>query len=158
MPAGVHGSGPGVPMTRRPRFSRVQPVDVLGRVDGQEGRLLVEAGRERDLDQVGVNGRVGVEPGDHGLELVLAHVGGKVLVDRDDAHLGRSPRASWPRSGRWRGRRRPGWSRDRGGSPSGAGRRRRRPPRPGCGRPRSRRSGCVAGTTSPLSAGSGARR
>ena len=45
MPAGVHGSGPGAPITSRPEVDRVQAVDVLGRVDGQQGALLVEARR-----------------------------------------------------------------------------------------------------------------
>ena len=38
MPAGVHGSGPGRPHDQAAEVHRVQPVDVLGGVDGQQGR------------------------------------------------------------------------------------------------------------------------
>ena len=57
---------------------RVEAVDVLVRVDGQEHPLLVEAGREGELHQVGVDRRVGVELGHHRLQLGLGDVGRQV--------------------------------------------------------------------------------
>ena len=66
---------------------RVQPVDVLGRVDGQQGLLLVEAGGQRQLHQEGADGRVGVEAGDDASSSSWVRVGRQVLVGRVDAHL-----------------------------------------------------------------------
>ena len=45
MPAGVQGSWPGRAEHEAAEVDRVQPVDVLGGVDGQQGLLLVEARR-----------------------------------------------------------------------------------------------------------------
>ncbi len=70
-----------------PQVQRVQAVDVLGVVHGQQRGLLVEALGQRDLDQVGMDGGIGVEATDNGLELVLAGLHGQMLVHRDDAHL-----------------------------------------------------------------------
>ena len=55
MPAGVHGSGPVGPHDQAAEVDRVQAVDVLVRIDGQQDPLLVEAGGQRQLDQVGVD-------------------------------------------------------------------------------------------------------
>ena len=71
MPAGVHGSGPGAPMHEAAQVDRVQAVDVLVRVDREQGPLLVEAVRQRHLDQERVDGRVGVEPVDRLLDVGL---------------------------------------------------------------------------------------
>ena len=43
MPCGVHGSGPVDAHDQLAQVDRVQAVDVLGRVDPQEGGLVVEA-------------------------------------------------------------------------------------------------------------------
>ena len=67
---------------------RVEAVDVLVRVDGEQRGELVEVTRQRDLDEEGVDGRVAVEPLDGGEQLGRARVGTEVLVDRLDAHLG----------------------------------------------------------------------
>ena len=45
MPAGVHGSGPGRAHHEAAEVDRVQAVDVLVGVDGEQRRLLVEAAR-----------------------------------------------------------------------------------------------------------------
>jgi hypothetical protein len=54
----------------------MQPVDVLVRVEGAQGGVVVEVGRDRVLDQDGVHPLVGVESGDHVEQVVLGGVGG----------------------------------------------------------------------------------
>ena len=60
IPAGVHGSGRR-PEHQPPEVHGVQAVDVLVGVDGEQRALLVEAVRQRDLDQERVDGGVLVE-------------------------------------------------------------------------------------------------
>ena len=59
----------------------VQAVGVLGRVDGRDRLVEVEAGRHRVLDEVAVDGRVGVELGDRGQQVRLGGVGRDAHVD-----------------------------------------------------------------------------
>ena len=69
--------------------------------------LKSKPGRHRVLDEVAVDGRVGVELGDGGQQVGLGRVGRDADVDRQRCRTARTPRASWPRSRRWPGRRRP---------------------------------------------------
>ena len=64
----------------------VQPVDVLGRVDGREDGVLVEAGGLLH-DEAGALGVV-VELAHHGEHLVLRGAGGQVAAHAADADLG----------------------------------------------------------------------
>ena len=57
MPAGVQGSTPGRADHEPAEVHRVQPVDVLVRVDGEQRLLLVEPAGQRHLDQERVDGR-----------------------------------------------------------------------------------------------------
>ena len=66
----------------------MQSVDVLGRVDGQEGLLLVQPGGERQLHQEGADRRVGVEAGDDVEHLGLGGAGRQVLAHRVHADAG----------------------------------------------------------------------
>ena len=55
MPAGVHGQRPVGPHDQAAQVDRVEPVDVLVGIHGQQHPFLVEAGGQRQLDQVGVD-------------------------------------------------------------------------------------------------------
>jgi hypothetical protein len=66
----------------------VQAVRVLGLVHPLQHAELVEALGQRQLDDVGVAGRVGVELRDGRLDLLLRRVLRQAAVDRADAHLG----------------------------------------------------------------------
>ena len=60
-PRGVQGSGPGAPSTSRPRLTGCRPSTSLSGSTGQQGRELVQAAGQRQLDQVAGAGRVGVQ-------------------------------------------------------------------------------------------------
>ena len=64
MPAGVHGTGPGIPSASRPMLTRVHAVDVLVRVDLEQRRLVVDVRRRRVLEEDRVDGAVVVEVAD----------------------------------------------------------------------------------------------
>jgi hypothetical protein len=69
----------------------VQPVGVLGRVDGQHGLVEVEATGHRVLDDEGIDGAIGVELRHRGQQVGLGRIGRDLLVERDQpvplAHL-----------------------------------------------------------------------
>ena len=141
MPSGVQGRGARrLAEGQQTQVGGVQAVGVLGRVDGRHRLVEVEAGGDRVLDEVAVDGRVGVELGDGGQQVGLGGVGRDAHVDRRPCRSARTPRASWPRSRRWPGRRRPGrWPARPSARPRPAwrpARRRRRARR----RPRARRA------------------
>ena len=66
---------------------RVQAVGVLGRVHQLQHTLGVQPGGQGQLDDVTVARGVGVQLGDHVLDLLLAGVSGQVAADGQDAHL-----------------------------------------------------------------------
>ena len=133
MPAGCTAAAPAVTEGEEPQVGRVQAVGVLGGIDGGNGLVEVEARGDGVLDQVAVDGRVGVELVDRGEQIGLRS-GRRGCGRRSTRSRSvRRPHASWRRSRRWRGRRRPGWCR--------AQRSARPPPawRPARSRPRRRR-------------------
>ena len=109
MPAGVHGQRSGGAHHQPAQVDRLEPVDVLVGVDGQQRPLLVEPRRQRHLDEEGVDRRVGVEAGHRRLRPRPGSRSPAGVPGRRRCRPRRSPRASSPRSGRWRRRRRPGW-------------------------------------------------
>ena len=72
-------------------IDRLQPVGVLGRVDQVQHRLRVQAGRQRQLDDVAGAGRIRVQLGDGILDLLLGGIRGQVPADADDPDLGAVP-------------------------------------------------------------------
>ncbi len=82
------GDEPGLADREPAGIVDVEAVDVLGRVDRGDHRLLVDLRRQRQLDEDAVDRVVGVEPRDQGEQLVLADVsaGRRVLEAR---HAGR---------------------------------------------------------------------
>ncbi len=68
---------------------RVEPVDVLARVDGPQRLLLVEVLRQRKLDEEGVDLGVLVVLTDDGEELFLSGRGRKLPPERGDPDLTR---------------------------------------------------------------------
>ena len=89
MPAGVHGQRAGRAQHQAAEVHRVQAVDVLGRVDRQQGLLLVEARGQRELHQEGADGGVGVEAGDRRRATsAWVAVGRQVLAHRVHADAG----------------------------------------------------------------------
>ncbi len=66
---------------------RVEPVDVLGRIDPKQCRAVVEAGGERVLQEVGVDPVVGVEAVDDLVDIGLGGVGRQVRAVGRDADL-----------------------------------------------------------------------
>ena len=72
MPAGVHGTGPGMPSASRPMFIGCMPSTSLsGSIVEQRG-LVVDLRRGRVLHEHGVDGRVVVERADGGDHVGLA--------------------------------------------------------------------------------------
>ena len=65
----------------------MEAVDVLVGIDGEQGRELVEALRQRELNEVGVDLGIGVEAGDDLVQLLLGGVLGQFGADRADADL-----------------------------------------------------------------------
>ena len=61
---------------------RVEPVHVLGRVDGEHDRRFVDVLGRRRLHEDAVDRRVVVEPGDHVEQLGLGRLGGQFELDR----------------------------------------------------------------------------
>ena len=70
------------------QVDRVQAVGVLAGVDQPEGPVVVQATGERQLHDVAGAGRVGVQPGDLGVQLGLADRCRQLDLERGDAHLG----------------------------------------------------------------------
>ncbi len=99
---GVHGSGPGAPITSRPRLIGWSPSTSLSGSTRSRTRVLVDAPRAAgSWTRIDVDRGVGVEPVDHRLDLGLARPSaGEVDVEGLDADLGAVARASSRRSGR----------------------------------------------------------
>ncbi len=70
------------------QVDRVEAVGVLGGVDALQQGHRVEVARQRELHDVAVAGRVGVELVDDVLDLAGRRVGGQLALDRGDADLG----------------------------------------------------------------------
>ena len=74
-PRGVQGTRPSDddarPEASRPSVQRVEAVDVLARIDGEEHAILADPRREGELDEDAVDGRVRVELGHEAEHLVL---------------------------------------------------------------------------------------
>ena len=82
MPAGRAGHGSGSAEHQATEVQRVEAVDILVRVDGEKGLLLVETVGQGQLDQERADLRVGVHGGD-GLEhFGLGGARGQMLTGR----------------------------------------------------------------------------
>jgi hypothetical protein len=75
------------PEDEPPEVGRVQAVGVLVRVDEFEEAVGRHPVREGELHDETRAGRVGVQPGDDGLDVGLGRARGEVFPDRGDAHL-----------------------------------------------------------------------
>ena len=139
-PSGVQGTSPSSPTASRPALIGMEAVDVLGGIDRLDHRLVVDPGRERQLDEYPVHRLVGVELVDQREQLLLRDGVGKAMLEARHPRVLRSP-APW--SGHRPGSpdpRRPG--RRPGRAP---GRRPRRRP----GRPRRRAREAAAANARP---------
>ena len=93
-PSGVHGTGKS---SGAPEFDRAQPadiqrmeaVDILGRIDGQQHLRGVDVLGQRQLHQDAVHGLVGVEPGDQRQQLGFGRALGQAMIEARHAELGR---------------------------------------------------------------------
>ena len=85
-PRGVHGSGDVIGLltlsTSRPRFVGCRPSASFVRIDALEDRVGVDVLRQRQLHDVAVARRVGVELVDQRLDVGLGRVGGQLALDR----------------------------------------------------------------------------
>ena len=71
----------------RAHVVRVEAVRVLARIDRLEHGPLLDAFRQRELDQDSVDGLVRVQPGHEGKQLRLCRGRGKVVLDGTESHL-----------------------------------------------------------------------
>ena len=121
----LHDPGGGAGGHRlRPRLhqqagvGRGQAVDVLGRVDQRDQRVLVQVPGQRELEQDAVHARVGVQRADQLREVVLRARRRRARGGTTRCPPRRSPPASCARRPRRRGRRRRGSWRGPAGSGS----------------------------------------
>ena len=88
---GCAGHEIGPPLDQFAHVDRVQPVNILVRVDRFDHGKLVHLGRQRELDQDSVEARVFVQFPDGFEDLLVGGVGGKQERVADHAYLIASP-------------------------------------------------------------------
>ena len=93
MPAGVHGSGPGAPITESTEIGRVQSVDVFAGSHAQQDLFFVDALGQWQLHEERVHIGIRVETVDDRFNVGLVRgVRGQVLVEGSNADLLRTRR------------------------------------------------------------------
>ncbi|MEI2697541.1 MAG: hypothetical protein V9E94_04070 [Microthrixaceae bacterium] len=88
MPLGRAGDRGLLAHDQQTQVDRVQPVGVLGRIDPQQRRPVVEAPGERVLDDERVHRRIGVQLVDRCIDLGLGCIRWQTAVYRVHADLG----------------------------------------------------------------------
>ena len=86
-PSGVQGTSPGRPCASRPALGRGQPVDVLGRIDRGDHRVLVERSGSGIWTRIPSTDSSAFELRHQVQQLVLGDVGAEPVVDRADPGL-----------------------------------------------------------------------